>query len=673
MGSLAAQGLRAHRHRWARTSRWSRWVLVALTATMATLAWTAAPQAGAASIAPAPGLSRSFAELGLAPSYTFAGNGSSVGITLPRLTAGGPSEVAGTMIVPPDFGTGSVVVLSGSTYVSSFPLPRRSDREQVVPVLLPLAGVAVTGSTMALTIAIQQAGGGVAYATQQGTCGGSGILPLTFTDLRVRYRGPIVTSTTVATFFPAVLTSLTIYVPPNPTSAESQAALQLALGVTSAYAMTPTTVAVEAWSGSAPPAPPADLLARSIVIETARPTGLTLWPGARGQVLVVAGSAATLVRQTTLLLSPLVGVVQSTQGAVTAPIRTPVLPVGKQTFSQLGLSGAVTFAGTQRIDLGLSETALGGVVASMAIDLRAHYSPLEAGAKGEVEVGVAGAVLAAQALSNSGALELPFTIPSALVTRVTALTVTVSYFPASFTCTGITRTMAFTVDPRSTVIPAIDAGAAGGFPSLPQALVPTFEVALATPSASELGAAVQTLCGIQRLASVPLHPTVVSLASALQSAQPLVVVGTAASLAPSFTPPLGNPTAGTFVVHRAGGGQFTMDAPVAAVEVFADVAHSRPVVEVTTTSTWALADRLFAWLGTSPARWASLSGDVVATSSVGTPVNLTIAAGGPQVFLPDAAGASAATLVAVGLFCLVLVALLLWLALLLSRRRSSTR
>src|ERR1019366_1553867 len=79
------------------------------------------------------GVSLPFTELGLQSSYSFATSGTSTAIQLPVPQALTPSSVTGTLIIPSDFGTGTLVVLHQGNFVSSFPLPGNSAQQQTVP------------------------------------------------------------------------------------------------------------------------------------------------------------------------------------------------------------------------------------------------------------------------------------------------------------------------------------------------------------------------------------------------------------------------------------------------------------------------------------------------------------------------------------------------------------
>jgi hypothetical protein len=216
----------------------------------------------------------------------------------------------------------------------------------------------------------------------------------------------------------------------------------------------------------------------------------------------------------------------------------------------------------------------------------------------------------------------------------------------------------------------LSTGGNGGFPDLPESLLPTLQVALDHPGIPQLATAVSTLCGIQRLSAVVLQPQLVPLSTAAASGQPVLVVGSSSAVRDDFTPPLAAQGNGVFKVNGSGHGTFSQAAAVASVQVFADTAHQRTVVLATTSGTWSELARLYQHLGATPSNWAALTGDVVAISAQGRVVNLSVRSGGPKVFtvVPSSRGIY---LLVAGIFVLALIALAA--AEVLRRRRRKAR
>jgi hypothetical protein len=610
------------------------------------------------------GATFSFQQLGLAQSYSFQGSGTSVGIILPVPENLQPSVIVGTLIVPPDFGTGTLVVSSGTTYVSSFSLPANSGHQQLVPFFVSVANAPIANQTESLNLSVEQAAGG--GALQSTTC--SSTLPLKLINPNVGYSGSFATPTTIANFFPPVLTNLVLYVPNPFTTAEATAALNVAATAADSYQLVPMAVAVKPWDGTHLPDAPTGPLARAIVINQSNDAVVRLSNDSTGTpLLVMSGSAVTLPEQTTLLSSAMAKVIQSSSATVLKSLSTPTIRQSQMTFSQLGITGTATFSGQQQLNLNVNESMLGGVATSMAVNLLAQYTPVEPGAKGSVDVTSGGVELGTQALDGSGKLDMQLNIPGPLIVRSTPLLLTASYFPAGFHCGGGTRTMTFTIDPRSTVTPTFTTGGTGGFPALPQSLLPTFDVAFDQPSANRLNAAVSTLCGLQRLSSVLLHPIAVPMAQAIGGGAPVLVVSDAANVPRSLHPPLEHQKSGSYKVNDASSGQFQMGGSLASLQAFADPTNHRTVLLASTSGGWPLMDTLFAWLGNTAQKWLALTGDVLAVGPGGTPANVAVDAGGTPTFAATSAN-HRALFIGIGiLFLLALLALITWALL---RRRA---
>ena len=609
----------------------------------------------------------SFKQLGLPQSYTFASGGTTVGVQLPVPDKLHPASLWGKLVIPPDFGTGTIVINAGTQYISTINLPPSSSQQQIVPFATSIAGAPVSGSYETFTMVLEQAGGG--GATRSNTCGGA--LPLQLIDPTAVYTGSFATPDSVATFFPPILHQLVLYVPSVPTPAEESAALTIAAGAASAYQLVPVSVTVDTWDGTTPPTLPAGSLVRGIAIHQGGTAGVQLTSAPNGNALLsVTGSATTLPEQGTLLSSTMAELVQTTRATVLKPLLAPTVQLNPITFNQLGLSGASTFSGQQQLSFAIDETRLGGVATSMAVVLKAAYSPVEPGAKATAQVSVGGVTLATQQLDGSGTLSLPFTIPGPVIRRSTVVLLTVTYFPAGFSCHSAGRTMTFTVDPRSTIQVTNTPGGTGGFPGLPQSLIPTFQVAFDTAGADRLSTAVQTVCGLQRLSSVLLRPTVVPLAVAEHNQLPLVLVSADDHVPTSMGAPLQYRGDSVYRVDNRSQGAFAMSSRLASIQVFDQVDRNRTVVLASTSENWSLMDRLFTTLGNTSQGWSALSGDVVAIGPTGTLVSLTVKAGGTPEFTATA-HSKASLYAGIGvLFALILIVLAIW-AVLRYRRRSA--
>jgi hypothetical protein len=609
----------------------------------------------------------SFKQMGLPQSFTFASGGTTVGVQLPVPDRLHPAELWGKLVIPPDFGTGSIVINAGTQYIGAINLPSSSSQQQIVPFATTIADAPVSGSYETFNMVLEQSDGG--GAIRSSTCGGA--LPLELIDPTAVYTGSFATPDSVATFFPPILHQLVIYVPSVPTPAEESAALTIAAGAASAYQLVPVSVTVDTWDGTTLPSLPAGSLVRGIAIHQGGNAGVQLTSAPNGNALLsVTGSAATLPEQGTLLSSTMAKLVQTTSAAVLKPLLAPTVQLNPVTFNQLGLSGASTFSGQQQLSFAIDETRLGGVATSMAVVLKAAYSPVETGAKATAQVSVGGVTLATQQLDGSGTLSLPFTIPAPVIRRSTVVLLTVTYFPAGFSCHSAGRTMNFTVDPRSTIQVTNTPGGTGGFPGLPQSLIPNFQVAFDTSGADRLASAVQTVCGLQRLSSVLLRPTVVPLAEAEQNQLPLLLVSADDHVPTAMGAPLQYRGDSVFRVDNRSQGAFAMSSRLASIQVFNQADRNRTVVLASTSENWSLMSRLFAALGNTSQGWSALSGDVVAIGPTGTLVNLTVKTGGAPEFTATAHSKTSLYAGIGVLFGLILLVLAIW-AVVRYRRRSA--
>jgi hypothetical protein len=608
-----------------------------------------------------------FKQLGLPQSYTFDSGGTTVSIQLPVPDQLHPASLWGKLVIPPDFGTGTIAISAGTQYIGSVNLPPNSDQQQTAPFIADISNAPTVGSYATFTMTLEQANGG--GAQQSDTCRTT--LPLQLIDPSVVYSGSFTPPSSVATFFPPILHQLVIYVPSAPTPAEESAALTIAAGAASAYQLVPVAVTVKSWDGSSLPSLPWGSLVRGIAIREGGTAGVQMTSEPNGNALLsVTGSATTLPEQGTLLSSTMAKLVQTTRATVLKPLLAPTVQLNPITFNQLGLTGSSTFSGQQQLSFAIDETRLGGVATSMAVVLKAAYSPVETGAKATAQVSAGGVTLATQQLDGSGTLNLPFTIPGPVIRRTTLVLLTVSYFPAGFSCHSAGRTMSFNVDPRSSIQVTNTPGGTGGFPGTPQSLIPTFQVAFDTSGADRLASAVQTVCGLQRLSSVLLRPTVVSLAAAEHSQLPLLLVSADDHVPANMGAPLQYRGGSVYRVDNPSQGAFAMSSRLASIQVFNQADRSRTVVLASTSENWSLMDRLFASLGNTSQGWSNLSGDVVAIGPTGTLVNLTVKAGGTPQF--TAATPSKTGLYAgIGaLFVLILLTLAIW-AVVRYRRRSA--
>ena len=223
--------------------------------------------------------------------------------------------------------------------------------------------------------------------------------------------------------------------------------------------------------------------------------------------------------------------------------------------------------------------------------------------------------------------------------------------------------MQFTLDPASTVTVTPGSHNRGGFPMLPAAFTPEFDVAIDQPDHLSLAARAVNLLGQQTI--LALQPRLTSLADAMRSGLgALVVVRGDDLVRAGLDPPIRPRGANAVDIKGDRSTDLNLNGPTGVVEAFSD--RGRTVLAIDANDDWSLVDRSFDYIRALPSRWASLTGDVVATGSAGKSVNLTLREGGSLIDEYPGDGWKWWTWVTVAS---VAAALLLAVAVLLWRRR----
>ncbi len=585
----------------------------------ATLAGSAT--AGAATVVPsATPVALTFPDMGLPSNLSLNGSGSAVTVQIPVPQGLQAEALSGTIEVPTDVGSGYISVTSGTQQLAVVNTPPVGSNQPTVNLLVSLAGAKQVDQRIPLTLQYRQTSGARFCNSTQS---------FVLVNPQVAFGGSAVAPTTVANFFPPILQRLIIYVPPTPTSSEQSAALSLAAAIAERYRPQAVQLSVVSWPASdpLPVAPSLTQFARAVVIRQSGSTGLSVVnDGLQGTVLVISGSAETLPEQTQLL-TRLLPLAQGQSASVLEGSSGATLSSSQATFSQLGIGGSTTLSGQQTIALGLDEASFGGLVTSLDVHLQAEYTPPGPNEKATAMATVGSTVLGSWTLNGSGQLSQEFTIPHPAISRSTPLALVVSYWPVGG-CNNGGRVMTFTVDPRSWVSATMESGGAGGFPALPTAMLPSFQVALADNTAVELDSAVQVVAGMQQMSSVLLDPNVVALSTATGSKLPVLVVGSSEVLRAHFSPPLASLSTTTLEAEFHEPMSADVSLPIAALQVFDQSSHQRTVVMVSTSGSWDMVTHLLGSLGDSQSQWSSLTGDVLATTPTGAIVNLTVRAGG---------------------------------------------
>lgn len=448
---------------------------------------------------------------------------------------------------------------------------------------------------------------------------------VTLAQLGSSYFGDAPDPSQVADFKPGYLDSMLIRTGPAPTAAQQQAALELVAELTHYYRPMPVRIEVDTSPGAAQPGPPTR---RVIELVDADQPGMTVQnPGTPDAVLVISGRGGELSRQVQLFADRRVELAQATAATVeSAAVEVPRGTTIK-TFAQLGVTGDISVLGSATLYIGFDAAAFGvGAIQQATLHLVAHYTPV-AGGEASAVMRSGNTVLAARRLDDSGMLDITGTIPPEAIASNVGIAVQLRYLPSQ-RCAPLNDRMQFTLDPTSTVTVKPGGHNRGGFPMLPVAFTPEFEVAIDQPDHLPLAARAVNLLGQQTI--VALQPHLTSLAEAIRSGEGALVVARGEDLARAgLNPPILPRGANSVDVQADRSSDVDLNGPTGVIQGFSD--RGRTVLAMDANDDWSLVDRSFDYIWALPSRWASLTGDVVATGSAGRSVNLTLREGGPLI------------------------------------------
>lgn len=442
---------------------------------------------------------------------------------------------------------------------------------------------------------------------------------VTLTQLATTFSGEAPNPRTVADFLPGYLDAISIRVGPNPSHDQQQAALSLVAKLTQHYRPIPVRIDVD--TSADPPAPMSTSTGRVIEIRDGGPPAVSVENGGTpAAVLVISGQGSALSRQIELFADRRVLLAQSQSASVTSS--SDELTSSSQTlsFAQLGIAGQASVLGTTTLYAGfdVSRFAVGSIQGAK-IHLLAQYTAVESG-QGSVLIRSGDTVLASRALDKSGSLDLSVDVPADAIASNVGLALELRYLPDK-ECPPTTARITFALDPRSTVSVQPGSDSRSGFAGLPMAFTPDFDVAVDHPDQIRYAARAINLIGQQT--ALPLRPNVRAIADVAKSRVGLLVVSSGDWLKRSgMNPPLMPAEGASVKVDGSPVTDVDLNGPLGVVQTFSD--NGRTVLALNTSGDSALLDRSLDYIAGLEGRWASLSGDVVATGAAGSTVNLTV-------------------------------------------------
>lgn len=548
-------------------------------------------------------------------------------ITVPVPKGLTPGALTADVELPPYVRGGTLIVTQDRRTLSRIELLAAEN----TPLSIPLTGARVVNDTVTFTVRSRM-------LPEEGDCLYDSSIPLQLSDAAIDYTGKETAPTMVADFLPTVLEKMTIFVPQQPTAAESDAAVQMTTAVVDRYGKQNTEIDV-APLGDDEAVPPSDPLERNVVIGEGSDPAVSMQTGDGGvPALQITGNAADLANQVRLLSSDLSELAMSAK-VVTGPLNSAhERPAGLKTMRDLGQSGVSATAFKPQVVVGLDQTRFGQAVHDLRVQLKGSYTPLPSTVGGQVLVSIDGEPIDQWAADSTGTIDRSISIPQSELRRDTKLSVAVDIAGDVGRC-GDFQPVTLKVDDDTTIesTPA-DPPDPGGFQSIPQALMPKVQVGVEPESFEDTARAVSIMEGLQRLSGPRLDSEVVPLDGAIDSRSPAILISADGWDNDKIVPPVRSSTDGTLEVQRVGGGdpatlKLDPSTPFASLQVGRD--GDRTVLFATSDGAPEQLDSLVDWLDGDTRRWAGLDGTAAISLPDREPVTVDTDAAAPSVASDD--------------------------------------
>ncbi|MGV0782164.1 hypothetical protein [Mycolicibacterium sp. XJ775] len=555
-----------------------------------------------------------------------------------------PAELVATVQLPVNTRGGTLEVSQDQRVLSRVPLPPDQS-----PITIPLGGARVVENAVTVQL--------TAYlSVPDGYCVYDPTNPLRLINSDVRFTGTEQPPTVIADFLPPVLGKLTLFVPPNPSQSESDAAIRIATSVVARYGLQRPAVDIVTTDGGpiAPPQP----LERQVVVREGDAPGLSLQGPNAVPALLISGPAGEVTNQARLLSSDISRLAVQSKAVVGPLSNTPQLPSDHTTIRQLGQPGVnATSLVNPRVTVPLDQTRLGRAVHDVRIHLQGSYTPLPASIAGQVVVSIGGQTVDRWPTEANGRIDKWVDIPDRHLQRYTNLDIAIDAAGNTGRC-GEFQPITLTIDGETPVEskqakPPVPAG----FQSLPQALMPRVAVGMDLGFAN-LHRAVQILTGLQRLSSRPFDAEVRSLADAVASPNPAVLISADGWNDERIALPVAVDADGVITVENVDGSgnssTLTLDPTVGFGSLQTVYTGGRSVLVATSSKAPQELDRLLGWLDGDTARWSGLSGNAALAMPGRAPFALTTPAAEQEI---TAAAEHKSLRLRVGVAAVVLAAL----------------
>lgn len=576
----------------------------------------------AGEVADAPTLS--LTTLGAGPDIALYGLQGTQTITVPVPTGLTPGALSADVELPPYVRGGTLIVTQDRRTLSRIELLAAED----TPLSIPLTGARVVDGMVTFTVRSR-------LLPEEGDCLYDPTIPLQLSDAAIDYTGKESAPTMVADFLPSVLEKLTIFVPQQPSTAESNAAVQMTTAVVNRYGPQNTDIDITPL-GDDEVTPPSAPLERNVVIREGPDNAVSLRDTREGGVpaLQLSGSAEDLVNQVRLLDNELSPLALSSKVATGQINSTEPRPAGALTLKDLRQPGVSATALEPQVTVDLDQTRLGQPVRDVRVQLKGSYTPLPATVGGQIVVVADGETIDRWAADSSGTIDRPVSIGQSELRRDTKLSVAVDIAGDVGQC-GDFQPVTLTIGDDTTIEGSLaDPPDPAGFQSIPQALMPMVQIGVEPDSLDDTERAVSIMEGLQRLSGRRLDSEVVSLDSAADSRSPAILISADGWDNETVLPPVRSSADGTIEIQRVGGGgspaSLTLDpaTPFASLQV--GRSGNRTVLFATSEGAPEQLDSLLDWLDGDVRRWAALDGTAAISLPDREPVTVDADGAAPQ-------------------------------------------
>jgi hypothetical protein len=520
-----------------------------------------------------------------------------------------PVALRATVEIPVRLRFGNLTVSQNGRTISRVSLPTQDQAD----IVIPLKDVEVSGGWVNLTL-------GLTAIPVDPYCWDDDA-PLRLVDIAATFTGGVAVPTSVANFLPPVLRKVTIGMPPKPSPAESDAAVQVAAAIATHNGQSPVVVVVPLPAGKTALDAPAAPLERQIVVKEGGEKGLSL-QGSGVPSLLISGAGKDLADQARLLSSASLPFATSAK-AVADDLPEQELLSDNTTVADVTRSGDLTNnALWPRVGIDLDQTRFGHPLAGFRVHLLGSHTPMPRDFGGEVTVSIGDKVIDRWAATPDGVIDRTVTVPDKLLKRFVTLEVAVHTTGDPGHC-GDYLPVALRIDGESTIQarpanPPVPQGIQG----FPQALMPTVQFGIGPDTFGDTVRAAQIAVGLQRMSGIPLTTEVATLREAIGSGGSAVLISPDGFDDPSVTLPF-NTEGGKLTVQgvdpQGQSASLTLDPEVKFGSLQTVFDGQRSLLIASSNGAPGQLDSLLNWL---TSRWGGLNGRAVVSVPGAEPLTI---------------------------------------------------